>query len=147
MADIGTAYREYLIGEPSIEAIVGDRVYTDRLKQSSELPAIVLQDSISGVTYENLTTGDGVAQRRIQVDCITQDRAAAEYLRDAVRLVTSTYRGTWGTTAPIFIHGANIATIAGGWDDPKDGGDLPRFRRIIDFLVTYDETLANPSGV
>ena len=106
----------------------------------------MLHDSISGLSYENLLTSDGCAQRRIQVDCIAKDKDQAENLREQVRLVTSTYRGAWGTSEVVTVHGANVATLTSGMDDPRDGSDEPRFRRIIDILVDYVETIANPSG-
>ena len=141
MADIGTAYRAYLLTVSPVTDMVGDRIYTDRLLQGTQLPAIVMHDSISAISYETLEQGDGCGQRRIQVDCVAKDRADAELLRDNVRLATGTFAGTWDT---IFVHGANVDGMTGGFDDPRDGSDEPRYRRIIDILVTHAETPATP---
>lgn len=150
MADIGVAYLAYLKTQSTVTDVVGSgsssRIYTDRLPQGATLPAIVLHDSISGVSYETLTAGDGLAMRRVQVNCYADTKLVAESLRDAVRLVTSAYsHGTWATGGDaIFVHNASFAGMATLDDEPQDGSDEPRYIRTIDFQIHYAETAANP---
>lgn len=138
---LGIAYREYLISKPEISGYVGDRVYVSRLKQGSRLPAIVMHDSISGGSYEHLTGSDGVGTRRVQVDCISHDVTEADDLREEVRKVTAGFRGLWGSTVSVEVIGCNTAGTLSGVDDPQDGSDNPRWRRIIDFNISYIEKI------
>ena len=82
MADIGVAYVAYLKTQSTVTDEVGSganaRIYTDRLPQGATLPAIVLHDSISGISYENLSTGDGIATRRVQVNCYAATKLSAD---------------------------------------------------------------------
>lgn len=154
MADIGLAYLQYLRTKTDITDIVGTgtsaKIEIGKLPQDASgsklLPAIVIHDSISGTSGETLTQGDGTGSRRFQIDCYSEDRAQAESLRDKVRQVTSTYRGDWGSGGDqVFVNGASAAGLYGGYDDPKDGSDDARYKRSIDFIVHFTETVANPT--
>jgi len=150
MADIGVAYVAYLKTQSTVTDVVGSgadaRIYTDRLPQGATLPAIVLHDAISGISYENLSTGDGIATRRMQCNCYADTKLVAESLRNVIRKVTSTYdHGTWGSGGDaVFVHNATFAGMTTLDDEPRDGSDEPRYCRAIDFFVTHAETAASP---
>jgi hypothetical protein len=143
---IGTAFREYLISQPGVSGLIGDRVYVSMLKQGATLPAIVMHDSISGTSYEHLTGGDGLASRRVQIDCVASTVDEAEQLREEVRKASATARGTWGSTVSVEVLGCNTAALYAGIDDAKDGSERPRYRRIIDFTIDYREQAVNHNG-
>lgn len=151
MADIGEAYVKYLEGKTAITDIVGTgtsaRIYPDYLPLKPVLPAIVIYDSISGVSYENTTNGDGIAMRRFQVTCVADTKQGAEDLREEVRKVSSGFdHGTWGSGgSAVFVHGCSAAGFSGSAEPPKDGSDNWRFLRSIDLIVHHAETVANPT--
>jgi len=138
MADIGAALRAKLIGTTAVAAILGTRVYPDRLPQGATLPAAIYY-LISGTDETSLAGTIGLAHARIQVDAWASTRLAANSLATAIRdaiCAATVSRGTWDTV------GVEACTPAGGGErydtqDKGDGSDEPYYLTHRDYLVSY----------
>ena len=117
-------------------AILGTRIYPDRLPQSPTVPAAVYY-GIGGVDEPQLSGLMGQAQERIQIDAYAATRLAANLLAIAIRdaLTSSWGRGTWGTVG---VSGCNPE---GGerydTQDKGDGSDEPWYITSRDYLIYF----------
>ena len=136
MADIGVALRTKLVGTAAVAALLGTRVYPDRLPQTTTLPAAVYY-GVSGVDEPKLSGLLGQAQQRLQVDAYAETRLAANSLALAIRdAVTSSWgRSSWGTVV------VNGCVPEGGerydTQDKGDGSDEPWYITSRDYLIYF----------
>lgn len=137
MADIGVGLRTKLAGTAAIAAIVGTRIYPDRLPQSTTLPALVYY-GVSGVDEPQLSGLVGQAQQRLQVDAYASTRLVANSLALAVRdaLTSSWGRGTWSTG--VYVNGC-VPEGGERYDtqDVGDGSDDPQYITSRDYLIYF----------
>lgn len=139
MSDIGVGLRAKLIGTTAVAAILGTRVYPDRLPQGCTLPAAVYY-LISGTEEGSLTGVVGLVHARIQVDAYATTRLAANALADLIRSTladASGSRGTWGTVG---VSGCSVAGSVRYDTQPlANGSDDPQYLTSRDFLVSFQD--------
>lgn len=83
MADLATALRARLIGAAPVAAIVGTKVYWNRVSQTASLPYVRLQ-VISDPRSTHLKGRTAARQTRVQVDCMSLSHVEAFDLAEKV---------------------------------------------------------------
>jgi hypothetical protein len=136
MADIGEGMRAKLLATNAVTAILGTRIYPDRLPQRPTMPAAIYW-VVSGVDEAGLGGLLGVAHARVQVDAYATTRLGANALATAIRdaLAATGGRGTWGA---VDVSGC---TPQGGerYDTQPlgDGSDDPQYITSRDYLISF----------
>lgn len=125
--------------DPAVTALVGDRIYVDRMPQVPDLPAIVLQ-CVSAVEGRSLDGGvAGPTDERVQHDAYARTRGETWAIAEAIRQV---YLDEPETLWPLDVDGAR-----GHWARP-DGvtrdqtePETRLLRTSIDYRVSFTRTL------
>jgi hypothetical protein len=121
--------KDYLLEQPAISALIGDRVYPVRLPQGVTLPAVTYQRVAGG---EDLThSGAGPARALVQVDCWANGYDAALTLAAAVRAALAGHRGAMGTARYVAVR------IVNAIDLPEPEPVLGR--RTLEVALMYEE--------
>jgi N-acyl-L-homoserine lactone synthetase len=119
----------YLIARPAIKAIIGNRLYPDRLPQEPTLPALVY-NNVGGAPVDHHSGPAVLESTRFQIDAFAKTSRDARMLIDAVRLALESYRGSMGThrvdTILVLEH------AVGDFDDIPDD-----FRRMSEFMIWH----------
>ena len=120
----------YLLSQPTVSALIGDRLYPARLPQGVTLPAVTYQwiARVASVTYEGAAD---LARGRIQIDCWATSYAAMVSLAKAIRAALSGYRGAMGAT-PI-----TNARVVNEVDLPDPEPAL--WRRMVEVVLWHRE--------
>ncbi len=133
--------RTYLLGDATVAALVGTRVYPVRLPQGGTFPAITYQ-RVSQVPVGRPTSGPpSVVAARVQFDVWSLNRdgvdgyAAARALADAVRQRLDGKTGALGSGLTVVQDVRLDAERDTGYDET---GEL--YRISLDFTAWYPET-------
>lgn len=111
-----------LLGEATVTALVGARVYPDVLKQACSMPAI-RYERVSTVAINSLAGYRDVSQVRIQIDCFG---ATKESAMDVAKVVL------------IAMDGATtFSALRDGWRAVYES-DTRLYRNILDFICWND---------
>lgn len=122
--------RAILTGNAGVSALVGTRVHWIERAQGGGLPSITLTGISRGENY-SLHGRDGLATRRVQVDCWAETYASAKAVEAAVIAALSGYSG--GIFQGIFLLSARDMREASGSDD------FARiFRASLDFSIIHE---------
>lgn len=89
--------RSLLLANPTLTALVGNKIYWDEIPQTTKRPAIVMY-LVSGLAGYHAQGADGLNTTRVQFDCqslvVSEKWAIARALEDAL----SGFRGIQGDT-------------------------------------------------
>ncbi len=141
MPKLEVALHDYLSADTGITALVGDRIYPSRLKEGSVIPAISW-NRVSArriYTFDAFEDTDAWAQARIQINCWAYTPLEAMEIGEAVLLALSGYDGDMSGQ----LIGSSFA------DNEFDLYEAtPKFhRRILDFIISYEDDLASGNAV
>jgi hypothetical protein len=145
MADIGLALRHKLVGTTAVAAILGTRIYPDKLPQGATLPAAVYY-GISGNDEPGLAGLLGRAEQRVQIDAIASGksldgRADANALSKAIRdaLTSSWGRGAWGSTGATVVVSGCVPEGGERYDTQGlgDGSDDDQYITSRDYIIYF----------
>lgn len=137
------AVRDLLAADGSIAALVGNRIYVDRVPRSGFGNAITI--SVTSANHEyNLLGEEPCPQAIIDVSVRCEGEIATynrEQIARRVRSVLSGYTGRVQTAGfgEIWIQGCTIVSQFSITDKPVDGSDNWIFRRSFDFRITYHD--------
>lgn len=120
-----------------LTALIGDRLYRDRLPQGAAYPAVVYQ-RISTTHAHHMTAASGLAEARIQFDSWATDAASAEAVAEKIRLALQGFRGDLGSTS---VRTCHLENTESGYDPPADSSDVAAHRVSQDFMVAYFESV------
>lgn len=121
----------YLLAQPTITGVIGQRLYPIHIPQNPTLPAIAYQRISTPRTYSHQGFSNR-ARPRIQLTLFALSYSACKDLAEKLRAVLAGYRGLWGTV--------NIfSTFVDNELDDYDT-ETQQYRRIIDLLVDHFET-------
>lgn len=132
---IETVIYSLLVGDATIESLVGTRVYPNRIKQGALMPAITYEQS-DGPRQHVMTDTLGLAVSTYRLTCWAKTYGETRVLAEAVRIELNEYAGT--------VNTREIKTIL-----IEDEGDIPqtsidveglrRFGKFLDFTIWYME--------
>ncbi len=118
--------RSYLLAQPAIAALIGERVYPLVLPQGAALPAITYQ-RISSVRESSHEGPSGLAHPRFQLNCWSGTYAGARAMADAVRPSVNATRSLGQATFLVDDHDDY---------DPETG----LYRVILDVILWHGES-------
>ena len=122
-----------LLADPGIAALVGTRIYPGVRPQAGPLPAIVF-NLISATPSYSDDGEDGIAEKRVQIDCWGVTYTDAKKTARAVTAALSAFGGTVNTVRFRYI------TLDLEHDMQETGANSESypFRTSLDFIVVYD---------
>ncbi len=134
---IQQALRDHLANDPSVSALVGDRIGPNRAATSRELEYITYQ-IISHVRSYVLSGPSRHVTATIQINCFSVKPVTCATLANTVRLSLDGFYGAFGT------HSVNVKeiTVEGpitDFDEPVDGDEAGTFRLILEARIGYLE--------
>ena len=123
-----------LTGEPTINALVGSRVFIDKAPQAAALPYIV----ITQLASENNPSFDGKSNSLrfvdFDIDCKAERSVEADALATAVRVFLDDYSGPAGAET---IGAVLMADESDEYEPPADGSDIGIFDVTLDVQIQY----------
>ncbi len=136
MSDAGKSLRTYLLTQPSVTALVGNRIYASDLPQNYKLPAITYH-VISKVDEYSLNGALDLATVRVQLDCYGEGRSDAKATAEAVRLACTGYIGEMGAD---FAQTCHLDTEREETAGPRDSSG--RYRHLVsqDWIIAVTES-------
>jgi hypothetical protein len=134
MRDIRLALREFLLSDPDIVTIVGDRIYPIKIPQGVSASCIVYT-RISDVGDYHLAGPSGIAGPRIQIDAWAVSANKSVTLANLVKTKIDGFRGVMGTgDNAVKVLGVFVADMREDYDDAAK-----LFRSGRDFFLHHIE--------
>lgn len=136
MSDAAALVRDRLLAIAAVTALVGSRVTTGQLPQSTDLPA-VLVEVVDDVPAAHLRGGNSLVPTRVQVTAVANSRAEAVAVATAVfgdgaGGGLANWRGTAGSP------GTPVRWVkALGKREGYDPDELRQYRVSRDFMVHH----------
>ena len=124
-SSITNAIRHRLINDSSVSALVGSRVYPERLPQNPAFPAIIITLMTDGPDRDDISGNAGLFRAMVQLDSYALQLLAAQQLDEKVRLSLQGYKGTHLDVSVRGIYLINSMT--GFQDEAKDYKMISRF--------------------
>lgn len=91
-------FKTHLSGVPAVFALIGSRVYPDKLSDTNKtLPAVVTQKS-GGTRGRTQCATDGLVFGSFQFDVYAKSRTEARAVADAIRDAMADFSGLMGST-------------------------------------------------
>lgn len=133
---IETALVTKLEAAASVIALVGDRIFPNRIPQGVGMPAIAYEQ-LSGPRDHVMDGNTGLANTNYIFKCSCAIYAQAKAVSEAVRIELDGFRGTVGGIA------ISCIMLEDEKDEPetRPGTDeLMRFVKVLNFKVAFQET-------
>ena len=135
MITIEEGLTAFLSANAGLTALIGGRVYANKLPQGVTLPALTYQRISSPRRHTHDSNGaTGTAHPRFQLDCWSTTYEGAKDIADALRSALNGYRGTMGAVDPVTVQSALIDDES--FDDYADAG-IVRLR--CDYIIWHLE--------
>ncbi len=131
---IETGLYTELSGNAGVSALVGTRIYPQKLAQDATLPALVYS-VISDPRELTLDGPSDFIRARVQVDAWADTYLEAIALSDAVRAAINGENNSLGAQAVQFVYLDSQADA-----EPFVEGDTIEYRRTQDYIVIYTES-------
>ena len=137
MMTIEEGLAAFLKANTGIAALVGDRVYLNKLPQTVTPPALTFR-RVDGprVNTHDVSGSAGTAHPRFQFDAWGVTSASCKAVTDAVRSALQGYHGAMGT-------GATAVTVQGALlqnEQPDDFSDAGLMRYYSDYIIWHEES-------
>lgn len=127
-----------LAAQPSIAALVGDRIYPLEAPDASTFPLIVVTKA-GGVGEYTLEGDAGVEEARVQIDCYAVGYAKALAIRKEVRRFLSGYKGGMVSGNPCAIQGAFCINDMDLTESATERAGPKLRRRMLEFRIWNTE--------
>jgi hypothetical protein len=111
-------------------------VHEARLPTRPMMPALV-QRFITGSTTQTHSNRVSLVNRRIQIDCYSNNRDKTDDMATRVLLALDGYHGTMGDT--VIGWATLIVDTESQPEEIKSGANEVRFRRSLDFALGYQQ--------
>jgi hypothetical protein len=132
------AVRTRLVNDPAVSALVGTRIYPDRLPQSTTFPAVVY--TRASATPEGLTQDShvGPERPRLQLDAWGTSRASTDQVYLAIKAALHGY--AWETTDDDLVQLVAHESDNDTGPTSEEASPVPGLtltRRSADYRVTF----------
>lgn len=127
----------YLATVAGVTNLVAARIYPHKAPQGGTVPYITYQ-VVSEPHEHNMAGAAGLTTARVQFDCVDDDDVGAAAVGEALRAAMQGYRGAMGSSAVRRCHLDNRSSFV---FDPTHATDASRYSRVLDFFITYEETI------
>lgn len=134
-----TALFDYLSGDGGVAALVGDRIYPMRLPEGAHIPAISWHrvDANRTYTFDPFEETDAWVQARVQFNCWAYTPEESMTIGEAVLMALSGFDGD--------MSGQLIGSSFAVNEFDTYEGTTKFHRRILDFLISYEDALTTGS--
>lgn len=136
MASLEAGLYSYLTAQAAITAIVGTKIYPNRIPQGTALPCLMY--SRTNTDHETQLAGAaGIATATMQIDCFATGAGGymtVKNLANAVRVKLHGYRGYMGTEA---VNDCSLQNEIDIYDEPAHAEDHGTHRVSMDFQIVY----------
>ncbi len=137
--EIREALRNFLAADVAVSALVGDRIWPNKLPQDeSDYPQITLL-KVSNPRVRNLSGPDGLSSPRIQIDCWGLTAESAKDVAEAVRKPLDGYRGPMGGTGGVNVQSITFEDERDAFNAPIDDSDIGTHQVSHDLIIWWDE--------
>lgn len=138
-----TAIYSELSNVTAVTDLVGSTaIYAGRAPQSAGTTYIVYR-KISNSHIRHQRGGSGLAQARVQVDCVAGDTSTMDSIYDQVRRALDNFQGTLGVDGSGDEVAVDSCMLENDRDDlspPEDASQEGPCRVSMDFMITYSES-------
>lgn len=128
----------WLSSDAAITAVVGTRIFPQRVPQGKDFPAITFQ-VIFGDHVHDLKASAGLGRPIFQVNAISPSYLEAKDLAELIRLRLQGFRGVWGTLDVRAVLLNNLADLP--FEVPKDESDQGYYTVAGDYRVVHAEPI------
>lgn len=130
MADIEIALFSYLQTKTGLTALVGARIYKNRLPEKGTRPC-VLYERLAANRDRVLSGSLGACAAVYQFDVFADSAASLEAVRQQLRVALDGYSGTSGSVT------IQSSWLINDWDEYVP--DIQQYRACLEFEVTFLE--------
>ena len=141
---IKRAFREYLINDIDVGALVDSRIYPDHAPTSAVRPYIVLTQVPTTSRERHFGGPSKLATSTIQVEGFADHAADAESLATTVRLSVDGLKGLMGDQA-VNVRGAFVTGPDGSFSRPVDGSQVGAHVEVLEVEFHYYEEVPHRS--
>ena len=127
--------RAFLIAEPTVNALIGAKIYPDNAPQGAALPYVTYFRA-SGPRVRSLKGPSGLSHPRIQLDVLAASRASAKAIASAIRNLVDGYRGAMGSLTVQTIRVENDMDFS---EDPEHAGEQTIYGVSLDAIIWFEE--------
>lgn len=121
----------YLQSKIAVTNLVSTRIYVLKRQKDSAYPCIVLNFPSTPYSH-NLDGGNGIADVRVQIDCLSPSLLEAVSIAEAVRGILQGYRGTLVNAETI----SSVLTTESDLTNPiQDGSSVFIFRKMAEYQM------------
>lgn len=125
--------RSYLLADPAVTALVGQRMHPESLPQNVTYPALSFAQ-VSAVRERDLCGPAGFAHPRVTINSWAETYAVAHQLATAVRQALDGFHGEAFVPAGVRIGSVRIDNELDG-DEPEIG----LYRVLQDYIISHSE--------
>lgn len=95
--------RAYMLSDPTVQGLVGTRIYPSVLPQNALFPSITMQ-TISAARRPTMRHNDDLPRKRVQIDCWSPRIEEAERVAEAIRELFHYYEsGEIGESPGLYV--------------------------------------------
>lgn len=120
-----------LTSDPDVSFLVSNRVYPSQQEQEVQYPSITYE-TLGNDSGQSFSGVSGLAARRIQMNCWSQDFDKLVELSEAARITLQAYRGTVATVEIQNVMFENLV-------DMPFNEDLEVYHRVMEFQIWHTE--------
>lgn len=124
--------RTFLLAQPAVAALVGDRIEKSKAAQATPFPRIVLTQ-VGQESQGHLTGRGSHGAGTWQIDCQARTGVEAVEVAEAVFDAMEGYIGTMGSLQVA----VEMANVVDGYD-PDDGADSGTYRILQDYRIVWE---------
>ena len=125
----------HLAHAAGVTALVGTRVYGNRIPPKATLPCVVVtRISTTRVLTHDTSGGAGTASPRFQVDAWGDLDATVKGITDAVRGALNGYKGTMGSGSTVNVQAAWVDE-----EHPEYNPETNLWRSQSDYIIWHEE--------
>ena len=144
--DVQRAFRELMLRNSAVAALVDRRVYPNSAAQTrpdEEPDSYIVYWLLDRTRPRTLKSPKRLAHTRIQVDVYAREYADAHNIADAVGLATDGFNGTVevtedDTTEALLLRSVELLTLEDIYEASADGREFGWHRVSIDFMIWHE---------
>lgn len=138
MAEIDEDCRTYLLTKSAITALVGTRIWPEKIPESRRVFPCIVYTLVSQVPAHDLAGGAGWAESRLQLDSYAKTSKVRGTLTETIRDKMQGFSGTMG--------GATVDSVVyqnsrNEYEIPQDKSDVGLYRNAADYWLRHQQAV------
>lgn len=142
--EIRQALKNWLLATPGVTALVGQRIYPNKLPQGSIYPQITFF-KVSDPKVRQLSGPSGLSYPRLQIDCWAKSLDAAKDVAEAVRIsnggisTVSRLDGYSGSMSGVTVQNVSFEDQRDAYFPDQDDSDRGTHQVTQDVILWWNE--------